>query len=125
MSGFRVIPVNARDLGRLIGREIDFPVVAYAGVADDRVLGAGALSWIDGRCWLEFTVFASDPRYAVQAVRQGKRLLRRAEQVGETEVLTLRDDAMPASARLLSMVGFELAGVLNDFEVWAWQTSAQ
>jgi N-acetylglutamate synthase-like GNAT family acetyltransferase len=116
-----LVRVAPHQLGAILKRPINFPIVAYAAMDGDKVLGAGALSWIDEQCWLEFTALNPDPKYAVHVVRQGQRLLRQAEQVGEKTVFSLRDDTEPQSARLLSMLGFERRGVYGGFEVWAWE----
>lgn len=100
-----------------------FPAVIFGGFEGDRLLGAGALSWVGGRCWLEFSAGAAIPcRYAVHVVRQARRMLRMARQVGETEVLVLRNDAHSTSERLLQAVGFELCGVacLPDRQIEVW-----
>lgn len=115
---------------------LTFPTVAEAGRGGDYLLGMGGLSWKIGRCWLWYRVIdraehgegASHPHLIVRAAR---RMLRRAQQLGESQVFAWRDDSEPSSKRLLEVIGFQFIGFeevettdgrIERKEVWRWQT---
>jgi hypothetical protein len=90
-----------------------FPVSLYGGYDADGVVHAcGGLAWVDGRCIAFVDVFRPMSRRSVTLVRWARRVLRVAKQLGETEVLIYRDAWQPKSHRLVSMLGFELVGVI-------------
>lgn len=104
--------------------DIDMPAVAVVGMDDGRVVGSGGLAWGGGRAWIWFKMLQSQPSYAVPIVRETKRMLRRAVQLGETAVFTPRDDAEPHSDKLLRLLGFEPTDETlrldRDYLIWRW-----
>jgi|JI9StandDraft_1071089.scaffolds.fasta_scaffold105140_2 hypothetical protein len=116
--------------------QIDFPTVAEAGWNGDDLLGIGGLSWTKGRCWLWYRVVDRNHHegnsvHPHAIVRGGLRMLRRARQMGETQVFAWRDDSEPSSKRLLEVIGFKPIGTedvmttngrIERKEVWLWQT---
>lgn len=115
--------VPPHKLSAIIGRDITFPVVAYVGIEDDRILGVGTLEWIEERCWLAFAGFDVEPAHAVHVVRRARFLLQTARQLGDKEVFSLRDPSHPSSTKLLETIGFQMTGMLMDdtgeIEVWS------
>lgn len=101
---------------------IDMPAVAYVGVDEDRLVGTGGLAWGKGRCWLWFTVVDSKPEYARPVLQMAKRLLRKAKQLGETAVYTVRDQKYDTSPRLLKLTGFRFHAVEDDQEIYRCDT---
>jgi hypothetical protein len=92
---------------------VSFPVVVYGGYEPDgRMLAVGGLGWIEGRCVLWLDVFGNMSPNALTLCRWAKRMLRMAGQMGERRVFVFRDEWQPASAKLLSMLGFEMVGVM-------------
>lgn len=102
----------------LPGVVIDMPALAMGGLVDGQLVGFGGLAWGSGRCWLWFRADEPEPRYAIHVVRSARKLLRKAAQLGETEVFTVRDRSFETSERLCKMCGFELLGIENGEEVW-------
>jgi hypothetical protein len=105
----------------LLGREVTFPVVWYVAMKDGERLAAWGLSWVDGKCWLEFSWEVIGAQCAIHVVRKAKLVLKQAVQLGETEVFALRDDREATSQRLLELLGFKMAGALGNKETWVWQ----
>lgn len=107
---------------------VSYPVIGYSAIEGEKLRAIWALVWVNGRCWLEFTAFDM-PRYIARyVVQQARFMLRKAQQVGETEVFCLRDASKVRSAKLLSLVGFELSGMAfgtDTVEVWSWLNSEQ
>jgi hypothetical protein len=115
---------------------IDFPTVAEAGWRGDDLLGLGGLSWHMGRCWLWYRVVDRSEHEGENVhphviVRGALRMLKKARQLGETQVFAWRDDSEPSSKRLLEVIGFEPLGFedvlttngrIERKEVWKWQT---
>lgn len=99
---------------RLHSFEINTPVLGY-GISvlgrrrKPRLVAVCGLVWKFERCfmWLEVTDRALAPANAI--VRQGRRMLDVAQQLGETAVFCLRDEE-PNSAKLLALVGFAREG---------------
>jgi hypothetical protein len=105
---------------RLSGLDIDLPVICRVGVSDDRVIALGGLAFWDGRCWLFFHVDNPPKGIIRQALIECDLLLRKAAQLGETEVRTTRDKRYGSSERLLKIAGFiKTDEVLDGQEVWA------
>jgi len=109
-----------------MGVNIDLPAVAVVGVDGGEVIGSGGLAWGGGRAWIWFKMRRSRPQYAVPIVRATKRMLRKAVQLGETEVFTPRDASEAMSRKLLMTLGFEhyadeptASGEM--VEVWRWR----
>lgn len=97
---------------------IDWPAVAYVGLDDGEFVGSGGLAWGGDRCWLWFTVLDSKPEYARPVLMMARKLLRKAEQLGETAVFTIRDQKFATSPRLLKLTGFKFHAVESDQEVF-------
>lgn len=100
------------------GIRIDMPAVAYAGIDDGVVVGAYGLAWGEGRCWAWLQLRDGKPQYARTVVRRTKALLEKAWQLGEREVYTPRDAQFQTSGKLLTVLGFTKAEVINGIEVW-------
>lgn len=118
-----VIPANAQAIVR--ANDLDMPAMGFAGYEDGVLLAIGGLAWGRGRCWLWFRAENTEARHAFAVVREGRRLLKRAAQLGETEVYTPRDAEYDTSERLLKLMGFAFHGVENGIEVWRWRGSPQ
>ena len=123
-----VVRTDAQGVETGLAVTIDKPVVALVGVDEGQVVGAGGLGWGDGRCWLWFHMKHSSPGYATRVLREARRLLRLAGQLGETTVHVYRDARFATSEKLLTMLGFSMTGCEigpdgNDHEVWTWRTS--
>lgn len=123
---FRLVRTDPAAVEVAFAVKVDMPAVAVLGIDGDRVVGSGGLAWGGQRCWLWFGMTARKASYAVPIFRETKRMLRRAVQLGETGVWTVRDEAEPMSKKLLTMLGFELHGQEEidgkSVEVWRWQS---
>jgi hypothetical protein len=102
---------------------IDWPAVAFVGVDDGELVGTGGIAWGADRCWLWLQVLQPRPWYAKPLVLAAKKMLRKAVQLGETEVFTVRDAQYASSAKLLKLVGFELSEIKDGQEVHIWRSS--
>lgn len=92
---------------------VSFPVSLYGAFDSDGVVHAtGGLSWVDGRCIAFLDVFRDVSPRSLTLVRWARRVLRIAKQLGETEVLIYRDAWQPKSERLVTLLGFEMVGVI-------------
>lgn len=120
----KIIRADPKTVEAALGFDVDMPAIAVLGVDHGKVVGSGGLAWGRGKCWLWFAMPISKPGYAVAVLREARRLLKRAVQLGETSVFTPRDDEFPRSAKLLQMLGFERDGSMVAFdrqmEVWRW-----
>lgn len=108
-------------LARVVsGMDIDLPVYCRIGKDGDKLVAVGGLAWGQGRCWLFFAVEDDAPKnIARQALRECAALLRKAVQLGETEVYTPRDAQFASSERLLKLAGFEFTGeIIEGQEIW-------
>lgn len=97
------------------------PAVAVVGMDDGQIVGAGGLAWGQGVAWIWFKMVQKRPAYALPIIRATRRMLRRAVQLGASEVYTRRDADEPSSKKLLTTLGFELFGVEGGAEVWVWR----
>lgn len=108
-------------MGRIKGR-----FIAYEGIEGGDLVGSGGLYWEKGECWLWLDEVDMDRTHPVTVVRMAQRMLQKARQFGEKQVLAARDEA-PCSERLLKMLGFELVARLPGFdekEIWRkWLSS--
>lgn len=102
----QIVPVDPRSVEVALDIVIDLPAVAYVGVDDGALVGSGGLAWGGGRCWVWFSVINGKPSYALKIRRWVERLKRKARQLGETEVYTIRDPQFETSARLVKLSGF-------------------
>lgn len=110
--------VDPKTAARLEGIKIDLPVLAYVGVDNGEIVGSGGLAWGGGRCWIWMKTNKVDKAYSLTIVHWTKKLLRKAWQLGETEVFTPRDTEYPTSERLLKALGFRLYGIEKGQEIW-------
>jgi hypothetical protein len=105
--------------------DIDLPAVAVLGIDNGRVVGSGGLAWGGQRCWIWFLMTERHPSYALPIIRETRRMLNRAVQLGEGSVYTPRDNREPQSEKLLTMLGFEYVGIEwargAEVEIWRWQ----
>ncbi len=121
------MPISPAEFSHLTGAAVDLPLLAYAGIRDDVLVGFGGLAWGMGRCWL--FLYVLDRPNAVVLWRWAKRLLAKAAQLGETQVFTPRDRSFDTSERLLTRLGFIFHGVETDphtqteEEIWVWVSS--
>lgn len=110
-------PADPHSIAVALDVVIDWPAVAYVGLDDGNFVGSGGLAWGGDRCWLWFQVSQPKPEYARPVLRMAQRMLRKAAQLGEAEVYTVRDKQYPSSAKLLRLVGFELSEIKDGQEV--------
>lgn len=104
-------------LGRL---PVVCPCLAWIGEQDGRLMGAGGLAWVDGRCWLWFDSLEPGISTAINTIRFARRALASARQFGETDVYLTRDASLNTSEKLVSMLGFTKTDeIVRDMEVWA------
>lgn len=120
----KLIRVPPETVETALGVSITMPAVAVLGVDEGRIVGSGGLAWGAGRSWIWFRMTERKAAYAVPIVRETRRMLRRAAQLGEAAVFTARDQHEPASQKLLQILGFEFHGNETDAdgverEVWA------
>lgn len=115
-----VLSVNGIAGKALSGLEIDMPVVMKVGMEDGRMIACGGLGWSGGRCWLWLHVEnEASERIGIKVIREARKMLRKAAQLGEEIVYTPRDSSYETSERLLKMVGFEKTDeVILGSEVW-------
>lgn len=119
---FRIVSADPSLVEHSLGAKIDLPAVAVVGIDGDKIVGAGGLAWGDGVAYIWFKMTSKNPAYAVAIVRATRKMLRRAIQLGATEVLTTRDPNEPASQKLLALLGFEMLGLDEQgAEVWVWR----
>ncbi len=97
---------------------ISYPAMAWQARDDGEPVASWGLTWVEGRCFLFFEMLHSKPGYRWIVVRQARLALRRAAQVGESEVYTPRDAQHITSERLLRALKFEPYSVENGIEVW-------
>lgn len=121
-----MVRADPRNVSVALAVDVDMPAVAVLGIDDGRVVGSGGLAWGNGRCWIFFKMTESKPQYAVPIIRETRRMLKRAVQLGEAYVYTPRDDE-PHSKKLLELLGFEFYGMEQargrTVEVWRWAQS--
>lgn len=114
--------VDGRTVTRAVGLDIDLPVVAMVAMEGEEAIAAWGLAWRDARCWLWFHIGQSKPEYRWIVIREARKMLKRAVQLGETEVFVVRDDAYPTSGRLLKVLGFEPFGTEDGKEIHIWRS---
>ena len=119
MNGLVISSVDPASVEVALDAQIDMPAVAFVGIDDGEVAGAGGLAWGAGRCWIWFmTRKAPKPSYAFAAIRMARLMFRKAAQLGETEVYTTRDARYASSLKLLTMLSFEHVGMEQGHELW-------
>ncbi|NLS19905.1 hypothetical protein HGP16_25535 [Rhizobium sp. P40RR-XXII] len=116
-----IIQVDASTAQAMEGVKIDMPAVAYVGIDDGVVVGSYGLAWGGGRCWAWLRLENGKPSYALTVMKRFKRLMLKAEQLGEREVFTPRDKQYHTSEKLLRLLGFQMHSIEMDMEVWRWQ----
>jgi hypothetical protein len=116
-------PADPHQVAVALNVVIDWPAVAFVGMDDGELVGTGGIAWGADRCWLWLHVLKPRPQYAVPLVRVAKKMLRKAVQLGETTVFTVRDEQYASSAKLLKLVGFELSEIKDGQEVHIWHSS--
>lgn len=110
--------VDGRTVTALAGLDIDLPVVAMVAMEGNEAVAAWGLAWRDGRCWLWFHMEHPDPSYRWIVIREARNMLKRAAQLGDDAVYTVRDPQFETSQRLLKILGFEPFGEEDGKEVW-------
>lgn len=110
-------PADPHQIAVALNVTIDWPAVAYIGMDNGAIVGSGGLAWGSDRCWLWFTVLDSKPEYARPVFQMARKLLRKAKQLGEECVFTVRDKQYETSPRLLKLTGFKFHAIENDQEV--------
>lgn len=113
--------VDGATVAAAVGLSIDLPVVSMVAIEDGKAISAWGLAWKERRCFLWFFVDKPHPEHLWTIVREARKMLRRAVQLGETEVFVTRDESFPSSLRLLKIMGFEPSSVEDGKEVWRWQ----
>lgn len=94
------------EIERAHGILVQIPVAAYVGEDDGEMAGSGGLAWEHDRCWLWFKIEKPEPRFAIIAIRQARRLMALAKSLGEPAIYASRDPDAPTSAKLLRIAGF-------------------
>lgn len=117
----QIIQVDASTAQAMEGIKIDLPAVAYVAIDDGEVVCSYGLAWGGGRCWAWLRLENGKPSYALTVVRRFKRLMLKAQQLGEREVYTPRDAHYQTSEKLLRFLGFQMHGIEEGHEVWKWQ----
>jgi hypothetical protein len=112
--------VDGRTVTRAVGLDIDLPVVAMVAMDGGEVVAAWGLAWNEGRCFLWFHITRIEPAYRFIVIREARKMLKRAVQLGESQVFTVRDASFPTSARLLKILGFKPFGIEDGKEVHIW-----
>lgn len=113
-----ILPADPCSIKVALNIEIDLPAVAAIGLDDGKAVGTGGLAWGGGRCWLWFATVDTKPHYARPVLQMARTMLRKARQLGEPAVYTIRDPNFDTSSRLLKLTGFEFYGVEDDNEVY-------
>lgn len=145
-----VVRLSSSTVGRLVGQPIDFPIVAYGamlrGGKRDHLVAYGGLVWrfangVEDRPRCDIWLDVPDRRlaralrgtFARALVRWARRMIKVAQQMGETSVYCIRDDE-PNSAKLLTLAGLERVDEIQMFladgtqrpgEIWRWHSSRQ
>lgn len=108
-----------------------WPVIAWGCTVEGEFAAIGGLSWRFGRCDIWLTVLDATGISARVIVREAKRMLSVAQQMGEPAVFCIRDDH-PGSKKLLRLCGLAFDhvtevgydnGETQDVEVWSWRPS--
>lgn len=110
--------VDGRTVARAVGLHVDLPVVAMVAMDGETALAAWGLAWGQGKCWMWFHIEQPKPEYRFIVMREARKMLKRAVQLGETEVFTVRDVNYPSSLKLLKILGFEPYSVEGAQEIW-------
>ncbi|MBZ9807699.1 hypothetical protein [Mesorhizobium sp. ESP-6-2] len=116
-------PADPHRIAVALNVTIDWPAVAFVGIDDGEFAGSGGLAWGADKCWLWFQTSLQKPEYARPVLKMARLLLRKAVQLGESEVYTVKDAQFPSSAKLLKLVGFELSEIKDGQEVFIWHSS--
>lgn len=114
---FRIIPADPDLVAVVLAIDIDLPALAYVGIDEEEIVGTGGMAWGGGRCWVWYMMPRPKPQYALPVVRTMKVLVRKARQLGETEIFTIRDPQFETSARLVRLAGFEFHAMEDGNEV--------
>lgn len=127
MDKYRILTVDGRGLVAASGLDVDLPVFAKAAFDGEELVACWGLAWSaePRRCWLFFHVENYRPDIGLIIRRETRRCFRHAEQLGETEVYTVRDVEFLSSIKLMRIFGFENFAVENGQEVWIWRSSRQ
>lgn len=130
----QIMMISPAVVAGVYGREVTFPVIAYAALTDGRLVGAGGLAFKHDEsfghviAWLWLDHVDMSETHPVLVVRWAKRMLRTAVQFGYTEVFSAREKdatATPLSEKLIKMLGFSLYNDLGHVEIYRWQASPQ
>lgn len=116
-----VVQVSPSTVEEVEGVIIGIPAVAYVGVDNGAVVGSCGLAWGNRRCWIWLQFIASKPTYAITVYRKARMLLRKALQLGETQIFTPRDAQYKTSEKLLTKLGFRLYAIEEGREVWIYE----
>jgi len=118
-----VVSVNPKMAPQVAGLVIDLPVVCKVGIADGQVIASGGLAWGKGRCWIWFVAEDGLTKgHGITAIRQCRKMLAKAKQLGESTVYALRDAKYETSERLLTLAGFMKTDEIDaGQEVWTCQ----
>lgn len=100
------------------GLAIDLPVVAMVAMEGETAIAAWGLAWRGGRCWLWLFLEHPKPEYRWTVIREARKMLKRAVQLGNPEVCTERDFEAETSARLLNILGFKFHDIEKGKEIW-------
>lgn len=113
--------VDGATVAAAVGLKIDLPVVSMVAVDEGVAIAAWGLAWKERRCFLWFYIDQPHPEHLWTIVKEARKMLRRAAQLGETDVFVTRDETFSSSLRLLKIMGFEPSSIEDGKEVWRWQ----
>lgn len=112
--------VDGVTVARATGLDVNLPVVAMVAMEDEQAIAAWGLAWHDSRCWLWLFLENPKPEYRWIVMREARKMLKRAAQLGNSEVYTVRDFEVETSARLLTILGFRFHRIEKGKETWLY-----
>jgi hypothetical protein len=110
--------VDGEAVVKALALDVNMPVVAMIAVDGEEAAAAWGLAWGKGRCFLWFHIRRIDPNHRFVIIRECRKMLKRARQLGEREVFTIRDPNYETSERLLKLCGFRFHAMEDGHEVW-------
>lgn len=110
--------VDGQTVSRSIGLAIDLPVVAMVAAEDGEIIAGWGLAWNGGRCWLWFHTEVIDRRFSYVVLREARKMIARAWQLGETEIYAVRDASYASSLKLMKILGFVPISIEGEQEIW-------
>jgi RimJ/RimL family protein N-acetyltransferase len=110
------------DFETLMEDPLPWRVRAFAAVLDDELLGVGGLAFMpDGTVAAFVRMDEKARRYKVAIHKAGLRTMQEAKRLGIRRVVALAEDGIEPARRWLQRLGFNKM-IVDDQEVWVWQT---